>query len=169
MSKPRAAAKHLAPSAGTRLTTAIAAAATFGAGAYFYAAPVRTTSAESIAPAKPLVIAEVQLVAFGYECTANDPPNCSNNPTPLPLLSAAYNVSLRPMFGDGGWLIGNGLNAAADCTGDACNGGDGGLLMGSGGNGANGGRGGNAGFSSATAVWAAQASTPPMTRSPTKW
>lgn len=41
-------------------------------------------------------------------------------------------------------LIGNGVDAAADCTGAACNGGNGGLLFGNGGNGANGGAGGNA-------------------------
>ena len=42
-------------------------------------------------------------------------------------------------------LFGNGADAPADCTGDACNGEDGGLFFGRGGNGANGGRGGNAG------------------------
>ena len=42
-------------------------------------------------------------------------------------------------------LFGNGANAPANCTGDACNGEDGGLFFGSGGNGANGGSGGNAG------------------------
>ncbi|BBZ27025.1 hypothetical protein MMAD_13200 [Mycolicibacterium madagascariense] len=45
-----------------------------------------------------------------------------------------------PLFG----LIGNGRDAAPDCAGTACNGGDGGLLFGSGGRGARGGRGGNA-------------------------
>ncbi|MGB3232589.1 MAG: hypothetical protein WBB57_17970, partial [Mycobacterium sp.] len=50
-----------------------------------------------------------------------------------------------PMIGEGGWLVGNGIDAAADCAAAACNGGNGGLLRGSGGDGANGGRGGNAG------------------------
>lgn len=45
-----------------------------------------------------------------------------------------------------GIFIGNGADAPADCTGDACNGRNGGLLFGSGGNGANGGGGGNAGL-----------------------
>ncbi|MDP9115700.1 MAG: hypothetical protein M3O28_00225, partial [Actinomycetota bacterium] len=43
-------------------------------------------------------------------------------------------------------FISNGADAAADCTGDACNGGNAGLLFGSGGAGANGGTGGNAGL-----------------------
>ncbi len=51
-----------------------------------------------------------------------------------------------PIIGPGGWLIGNGLDAAADCTGTACNGGNAGLLWGSAGDGANGGNGGNAGL-----------------------
>lgn len=51
-----------------------------------------------------------------------------------------------PVVGPGGWLFGNGLDAAATCTGAACNGGNGGLLWGNGGNGANGGNGGNAGL-----------------------
>ena len=49
-------------------------------------------------------------------------------------------------IGDGGWLIGDGFDASAECTEAACNGGNAGLLWGSGGNGANGGNGGNAGF-----------------------
>ena len=44
------------------------------------------------------------------------------------------------------YFIGNGADALADCVGDACNGGNGGILFGNGGDGANGGRGGNAGF-----------------------
>ncbi|WP_264071407.1 hypothetical protein [Mycolicibacterium komossense] len=46
-----------------------------------------------------------------------------------------------PVVGPGGWLIGDGLDAASNCTGNACNGGNGGLLGGNGGNGANGGDG----------------------------
>ena len=56
------------------------------------------------------------------------------------------NPALRPMFGDGGWLIGNGLDAVEGCEGAACNGGDGGLLGGDGGNGLHGGKGGDAGW-----------------------
>lgn len=43
-------------------------------------------------------------------------------------------------------LIGDGLDAASDCVGSACNGGRGGLLWGNGGDGANGGTGGDAGL-----------------------
>ncbi|KKE99447.1 hypothetical protein WN67_24075, partial [Mycolicibacterium obuense] len=43
-------------------------------------------------------------------------------------------------------LFGNGVDAALDCTGDACNGGRGGLIWGNGGAGANGGSGGSAGL-----------------------
>jgi hypothetical protein len=42
-------------------------------------------------------------------------------------------------------FIGNGTNAPANCTGAACNGGNAGLLIGTGGAGANGGSGGNGG------------------------
>ncbi|TFV61171.1 hypothetical protein E4P42_03100, partial [Mycobacterium sp. PS03-16] len=51
----------------------------------------------------------------------------------------------RPI-GPGGWLIGNGIDAQAGCTGDACNGGNAGLLFGRGGDGLNGGRGGDGGL-----------------------
>ena len=50
------------------------------------------------------------------------------------------------LVGPGGMLIGNGLDAADDCTGTACNGGNAGLLFGNGGAGKNGGTGGNAGL-----------------------
>lgn len=53
------------------------------------------------------------------------------------------NAFFRPMFGSGGWLVGNGVDAAADCSGNACNGG---ILGGNGGAGANGGHGGAAGL-----------------------
>ncbi len=42
--------------------------------------------------------------------------------------AAAAAPAVPPMIGPGGWLIGDGLNAADDCTGAACNGGNGGLL-----------------------------------------
>ena len=54
----------------------------------------------------------------------------------------------RPIFGRGGWLIGDGLDALEidpDCTAN-CHGGNGGLLGGNGGAGAFGGNGGNAGL-----------------------
>lgn len=43
-------------------------------------------------------------------------------------------------------LFGNGADASASCSGSACNGGNGGLIFGNGGNGANGGNGGNGGL-----------------------
>jgi hypothetical protein len=59
---------------------------------------------------------------------------------PLTVFASSANgpLSGRPAIGDGGWLIGNGLNAAADCQDSACNGGNGGLLGGSGGGGGDG-------------------------------
>lgn len=43
-------------------------------------------------------------------------------PTPNALAAAALvePTPFRPLFGPGGWLIGNGLDAAVDCTGAAC-------------------------------------------------
>ena len=70
----------------------------------------------------------------------------AGSPTTNALAAASLDVGavqLRPIIGPGGWLIGDGLDATAGCTGDACNGGNGGLLWGNGGDGANG---GNAGF-----------------------
>ena len=45
-----------------------------------------------------------------------------------------------------GFFIGNGQDAAGDCIGSACNGGNGGILIGNGGDGANGGKGGDGGL-----------------------
>src|SRR5882757_1401978 len=44
-------------------------------------------------------------------------------PTPTALAAALVTepTPFRPLFGPGGWLIGDGLDAAADCTGAACN------------------------------------------------
>lgn len=66
-------------------------------------------------------------------------------PTP-PALAAANATMFRPIIGNGGWLIGNGLNAAPDCVAEACGGGDGGLLWGNGGDGLYGWDGGDAGL-----------------------
>ncbi len=67
-------------------------------------------------------------------------------PTPSRWRRPTRTGLFRPIIGPGGWLIGDGYSAAADCEGDACNGGNGGFLGGSGGDGANGGTGGHAGF-----------------------
>ena len=63
-----------------------------------------------------------------------------------PRLTYADAAVARPMIGPGGWLIGNGEDAAEGCAGSACNGRAGGLLWGDGGNGARGGEGGNGGL-----------------------
>ena len=67
----------------------------------------------------------------------------SDNPKALPTLrsSSLPTPRARPVLGPGDWLIGDGGSATSDCTGSACDGGDGGLLLG---NGADGGRGGDA-------------------------
>jgi len=59
---------------------------------------------------------------------------------------ASTNATGDPVKTVIGFFIGNGADAAADCTGSACNGGNGGLFLGNGGSGAYGGSGGNAGF-----------------------
>src|SRR6478736_5302602 len=63
-----------------------------------------------------------------------------STPTPNALAAApASAAGSQPLVGPGGSLIGDGLDAPADCTGgDTCNGGNGGLLCGNGGNGGNG-------------------------------
>ena len=48
--------------------------------------------------------------------------------SPLALAPADANPVFRPIIGPGGWLIGDGIDAADDCEGAACNGGAGGLL-----------------------------------------
>src|SRR6478752_2463643 len=80
----------------------------------------------------------VQLASTGWSltpvCLSADP-QCSSAisssvglfgpataPTPTALLGP---LTARPLIGPGGWLIGNGLDAPTDCTGTACNGGDG--------------------------------------------
>ena len=61
-----------------------------------------------------------------------------------------------PLIGPGGWLIGDGANAPADCSGSDCNGQNGGLLWGNGGNGAAGGNGAMVVCCSETAVTVAR-------------
>src|SRR5262245_39318099 len=63
-------------------------------------------------------------------------------------VAALPTAALPTLFGPGGMLIGNGLDALEldpDCTAN-CVGGNGGILFGNGGNGAFGGQGGNAGL-----------------------
>ena len=70
----------------------------------------------------------------------------AGSPTTNALAAASSGFNILTPIGPGGWLIGDGLDAADDCTGTACNGGNGGLLGGNGGDGKNGGSGGNAGY-----------------------
>ncbi|MET0900021.1 MAG: hypothetical protein ABWY45_19090, partial [Mycobacterium sp.] len=131
------------PSAAPRsmqkyLSTGLAGAAMVGIGALVLATPD--------APSTPVAYtADVQLVSDDCEITD---PNCDTGADKTLVGAAAANPfafdGFQPAFGPGGWLIGNGLDAPADCEGDACNGGNGGALWGNGGNGANGGKGGNA-------------------------
>jgi hypothetical protein len=75
-------------------------------------------------------------------------------PTPAPLAAALTSIGSAgaadppsgPIASLIGIFIGNGTNAPANCTGAACNGGNAGLLIGTGGAGANGGNGGNGGL-----------------------
>ena len=107
----------------------------------------------TVPPDKPApTTAEVKLANTEAECVP-DTPGCD---------SAALGASLGVdsfatpgttaiffgAIGSGGWLIGDGLSwdeIDATCT-ELCNGGNGGLFGGSGGDGAYGGTGGNAGF-----------------------
>jgi len=69
--------------------------------------------------------------------------------TPAALAAASTNSVGFNVFhpvGKGGWLIGNGIDAPAGCTGAQCNGGNAGILFGRGGAGLNGGNGGSGGF-----------------------
>ncbi|MGH3677951.1 MAG: hypothetical protein ACRDU5_19900, partial [Mycobacterium sp.] len=72
----------------------------------------------------------------------------AGSPMPTALAAAVEQFELPPIIGPGGWLIGDGFDALEidpDCTAN-CNGGNGGLLWGSGGDGAFGGDGGDGGF-----------------------
>ncbi|MCV7228236.1 hypothetical protein [Mycolicibacterium komossense] len=127
--------------------------------------------------ATPVTVSGIQLASTEYSLIPLSP-DTSSTDTDFWLLSGHGSIdqaaassadriaavqAASPVVGPGGWLIGNGLDAASNCTGNACNGGNGGLLGGNGGNGANGGA-----CSSATAATAATAFRPPT--SPTaRW
>src|SRR5882757_1566376 len=78
---------------------------------------------------------------FGPAVTAPQPTKLA-----AALVSPTAGPAANPISALIGIFIGNGADAAADCTGAACNGGNAGLLFGTGGAGANGGRGGNGGL-----------------------
>lgn len=102
---------------------------------------VRLVSTESMLPLAPPDCLNTDSGTSG--CGINL--RAGGAPTP-PALAAANAQWYRPMFGNGGWLIGNGLTAAEDCEAAACRGGNGGLLWGNGGDGRYGWDGGDAGF-----------------------
>ncbi|MCV7152245.1 hypothetical protein H7I57_13390, partial [Mycobacterium pyrenivorans] len=109
-------------------------------------------AAQSDAPTA--TVRAVELASFDSLLTPNAPVSeelwwLSDGDSSRDRVGAANSPQVRaavPMMGDGGWLIGDGVDASADCTGSACNGRNGGLLWGSGGDGANGGHGGHAGL-----------------------
>ncbi|MGB7509419.1 MAG: hypothetical protein WA965_28755, partial [Mycobacterium sp.] len=68
---------------------------------------------ETDAPAQPTSL-EVQLVNDEEEYTLWGMAVSGSDRSGATMEASA----LRPMIGNGGWLIGNGLDAAADCTGD---------------------------------------------------
>ena len=103
-------------------------------------------------------LASTEIPLGPLDCLFN-PASCggligsAGSPTPTALAAASPSPfgifgNLRPIIGPGGWLIGDGLDALEidpTCT-SLCQGGNGGLLGGSGGAGAFGGAGGNAGL-----------------------
>ena len=99
----------------------------------------------------PLVSAGVAIVGSTVLLVvpAGSPSALATSPTPAPVvqtrdvqLTAAGDVIGKIV----GLFVGNGTDAAANCTGAACNGGRAGILIGDGGSGANGGAGGRAGL-----------------------
>ena len=139
-------------SARQYVTTGVTGAAMVGIGVLLAAPPgapapttaeVKLASTESMFPLAPL------------ENCLFSPKGCSGpgGSTPTPLAAASLDVGalqlggLPPLIGPGGFLFGDGLDADPGLrTGADCNGGNGGLLWGNGGDGANGGTGGNAGL-----------------------
>jgi hypothetical protein len=139
------AAKTLGESpALTRLVvvTSLSGAA-FGAGVLFASTAVAAPPDLDSASSDPVCsLALVEGCSTGGSTIGNGSPSTR--------VAAGSGVQVGPFLG----LIGNGIDASPDCVGNACNGGNGGLLWGNGGNGANGGSGGSA-FYSATEEMAA--------------
>ena len=151
MSQHRNAGRTPRMSARQYMTTAFGGAAMLGVGVLLASspgAPAPTTAAVELASTDlPLPLGPQE--PWWLFDSANPLIGSAASPTTNALAAASRDVGtskLRPIIGPGGWLIGDGLDAPADCTGDACNGGNGGLFGGSGGDGANGGDGGNGGW-----------------------
>jgi len=112
--------------------------------------PVQKVSARGIFRVAPLFTSGIAIVgASAFLMTSPGSPSIFAAAS-VPAPAQHYDVQLT---GAGefigsviGFFVGNGANAAADCVGSACNGGNGGILIGNGGNGANGGKGGNGGL-----------------------
>jgi hypothetical protein len=163
MSKHAKARRTTRTSARDYVATGVGGAALVGVGLLLATSPDEPEPT----PANPAV----QLTSFGSVLTP--PPlspatdywwlgdggsglvGTSMNFTPTALAAAVNDVTVFNDFaafnifnpiGPGGWLIGDGLDAQVGCVGNACNGGNAGLLWGTGGDGLNGGHGGAGGM-----------------------
>ncbi len=107
-------------------------------------AALRLTSVDSPLPLSPAPSGPCSdplcIDLFGHAAASPIPPGLA-----AAFVSPAVTPT-NPVLSLIGIFIGNGADAPANCTGAACNGGNAGILFGSGGNGANGGTGGNAGL-----------------------
>ncbi|MEH3139197.1 MAG: hypothetical protein PGN37_03260 [Mycobacterium kyogaense] len=130
------------------LTAGIGSAAVVGVG-------LLTTGLDAADSAPPKREIAVQLAStdadwwwlYGRHDAADAPSGAAIDSARIALQAANANgFNLFRPFGDGGWLIGNGLDAQEGCEGRACNGGNAGLLFGTGGDGLNGGDGGKGGL-----------------------
>ena len=138
MSQHRNAGRTPRMSARQYMTTAFGGAAILGVGVLLASspgAPAPTTAAVELASTDlPLPLGPQE--PWWLFDSANPLIGSAASPTTNALAAVSRDVGtskLRPIIGPGGWLIGDGLDAPADCTGDACNGGNGGLFGGSGG------------------------------------
>lgn len=124
----------------------VAGAALVGLFALAAAAAATVLDEPTAVSAQSVQVNEIRLVSCETKGGVADP-GCSSAPSAASLVKADASKSvLATAVGVNGWLVGNGVDAASDCVGAACNGGNGGLLFGNGGAGANGGNGGNAGW-----------------------
>ena len=143
-SKPRSRTPGMA--ARQYVSAGVTAAAMVGTGVLLATAP--GAPAPTTAEVK---LASTEIPLGPLDCLF-DPASCGgligSAGSPTPTVLAAASPTAFAIFGPGGFLFGDGLDALEidpTCT-SLCRGGNGGLLGGSGGDGAFGGDGGNAGF-----------------------